>query len=122
MGHIDKVRIANTALDNRVKLTDDQKLQLRKYWNDFPETSYKELGDLFSCSKSEAYYVCNPGKYKNMLAQISKRQEFDTAKQTTSKSNTRQKKRDFLTQNKKNGKSNTNTNAVVVIKGSNEFP
>lgn len=63
-----KIKIANTQFDRRVKLTDDQREYIR-WLREEEQLSYNQLARKFGVSKRLIIYVCCPEKYEKVKAQ-----------------------------------------------------
>lgn len=97
----DDLKIANTSLDGRRKLTDEEKEEIKQF-KESSGQSYKKVAELFDCCASEVYYICNPDKYKEKVSKESKRGVFRTKEQKRiSAQNTRDKKRLYIKSLKK---------------------
>ncbi len=56
----DNLKISGGPQDDRIKFTPEQETEIRSYHSKHAGTTYRELGELFECSSSQAYYICNP--------------------------------------------------------------
>lgn len=100
----DAVKIAKTDLDDRRKFTDAEKEDIKEHKLSTGQ-SYKKVAELFDCSPSEVYYICNPDKYKEKVDKESRRGTFRTKEQKrVTAQKTRDKKRLYLKQQLQNKK------------------
>ena len=70
----DSVPINNPSLDRRVKLTDEQREQIRNEYN-AGDTSYQKLADEYGVSKRLVMFIVNPDKEIIAREQFKQRQK-----------------------------------------------
>lgn len=58
----ERIKIAGTQFDRRIKLTDEQK-DLIRWLREEEQISYNKLATQFNVSKRLVIFVCNPDKY-----------------------------------------------------------
>ena len=55
----DKIKIANSEFDRRIKLTNEDK-ELIKWLREEEQISYQKLADRFNVSKRSIFFICKP--------------------------------------------------------------
>lgn len=59
----ERIKIAGTQFDRRIKLTEEQK-ELMRWLRDEEKVSYNKLAVQFKVSKRLVIFICNPEKYQ----------------------------------------------------------
>lgn len=68
----ERIKIAGTQFDRRIKLTDEQK-DLIRWLREEEQISYNKLAAQFNVSKRLVMFICNPEKYEKSKEQFKQR-------------------------------------------------
>lgn len=68
----ERIKIAGTQFDRRIKLTDEQK-DLIRWLREEEQISYNKLAVQFNVSKRLVMFICNPEKYEKSKEQFKQR-------------------------------------------------
>lgn len=68
----ERIKIAGTQFDRRIKLTDEQK-ELMRWLREEGQISYNKLATQFNVSKRLVMFICNPEKYEESKEQSKQR-------------------------------------------------
>jgi len=101
----EKIKIANTKNDRRIKLTDDDK-ELIKWLREEEKISYQKLANQFGVSKRTIQFICDPKKLEENKKRRAERggwkQYYDKEKNTEVQREHRQYKQDLYIKNEIN--------------------
>lgn len=99
----DKIKIANSEFDRRIKLTNDDK-ELIRWLREEEQISYQKLADRFNVSKRSIIFICKPETLeKNKKSRENRggwKVYYDKEKNTESIKEHRNYKRDLYLKNK----------------------
>lgn len=70
----EKIAINNEKLDKRVKLTKEQKVEIKEMY-ETGNYSYRILAEMFNVSKRTIQFIVNPEKYAIAKKQLAERQK-----------------------------------------------
>lgn len=70
----EKIKIAGTQYDRRIKLTDDQKNCIR-WLREEEQLSYNKLAQMFNVSKRLIIFICRPETMKKCREQFKQRKK-----------------------------------------------
>ena len=99
----EKIKIANTKFDRRIKLTDEDK-KLIIWLREEEEISYQKLANRFNVSKRSIIFICKPETLEACKKKRAERggwkQYYDKDKNTESIKDTRNYKQKLYVENK----------------------
>lgn len=100
----EKIRIAGTKYDRRIKLTDDQKEYVR-WLREEEKISYNKLAKMFNVSKRTIIFICRPDILAKNREQLKERKKDGRYKASKEKwAETIREHRKYKEQLKKEGK------------------